>query len=1211
MGDCEQELDLDADEGGESEEEIERNKPAPAADDDAEPESFLMKIYKCSERFLLDVNVLRYLEFQKEVLHAKVEKDVASDLVIRGGMNRCTHTLTWKVNGELYTAAAAGPTKAQARPKAARRMLQVLPSGDAVADLLTTWGPALIKATEIFVDALEARDLVGILNCLMPLLMVQESWNLAPVVWAWRMVLAIGSPDQVDQFVDVLVHSSIKNCCPAKVWETLLDEATFIMRSHNEQAVEQEADWRSLQALLKLRAVRVHSGAFYSVKAQAYFLKFRPLLQLEIAAGLRRIQEDSDHAKDKVQLLCSTAQPAINEPFCVTVAPWSELRKDVILEGDIMLVSTATDAHGAAVRILTRPDVLSKEFIIEFVTAEPAFREWILRKGTQLNASNVFPAAPMIRQQQAMRALCFKQHEESYHYDPGMRDQLLGDDIKEAVPPVEQAPDILTDEQLYAKASQFFQSTPEYQQIVSNPALYATFQQNPVHWQSYIIPIMQHYKQEQEQHIAQSKQVTPDGPENPQQKAIDLATNPKGPISLIQGPPGTGKTYVACRILEQWIKTKNSTGKLLAVADTNVAADNIQQGLVGLGITTSARVGMGGDDNLQMEQMERHPRWRELEHLENRHDIKRARELRFLITREIITSSDILIATCIGVGNEKFHGFIFDKVVIDECTQAVETASLVALARGAKEAVLIGDHLQLPPTIFTNAATYLGYKISLYERCVKRNLPLVELLDQRRMHSTISAFPNHYIYNDRLKNAVKDQDRPQIEELWWSWDFRCVFVDVGAPENSSRGSKINSVEAQAVLKTFRDVVEQGMDPRDIGILTPYSAQKLLLKKYLAREYPVQIDTIDGFQGKEKELILFSSVRSNTHGNVGFLKDSRRMNVMLTRARRGLVVFGSAKTLRKENGLWALWIEWVARHNAVVPVVLWNKRIADKSKENNANPQYLQARAARNKAAADKLKKPKPVAAPAVTAPSQKPASVPGPKATNNAPPRPTPTTDTSNDDGLPQELDLDDDDFADVEASPAATKKVASADGGEAFVLDDLLGGIASQKEAVSASVNSTPVSTACGEQQSPSPAIFGFSDIVAGITRRGNDDTNAKNDPNDTAAGTVGVEAKEEAPSHVTPAARMISSADEKGAIEAVTVIPTVTAESINPDPVVEMKEAAEGNTDAESKNVEAEGDDARKRVHGEPAAPGGETGKENGDVSGEPERKRSRSRA
>lgn len=968
MDDLEDELELDV-EDDESEEEVPKVEN-PGASDDAESESLLKKIYQCAEPFLLDVNVLRYLEIQQDVLHAEVVKDVANDFVVRGGMNRCTHTLTWKVKGATYTAAAAGPTKAQARPKAARRLLPSLPPPDAAADLLLSYGPALLNATETFVEALEARDMVGILNCLMPLLVVAEAWNLSPVLCAWRMVLAVGTVAQVEKFIDILTLASTKNCCPSTVWEVLLDEATFVIRAHADdgKAIEKETDWRSLHAILKLRNVRVRSNSFDGQAAQNYFLKFRPLLQLEIAAGLRRVEEESlEQSRNVVHLICQS-QPAPNEPFSVSVSQGGEWRKDLI-EGDIMLVWCTESKIGpnsaAAVRILTRPDMMSKEFIVEFITAESAFRDWILRKHTRLAASTVYPAAPMLRQQQALRALCYKKHNESYHYDPQMRAQLLATEAGSGQPEVTG---------------------------------------------------------------------------NPQDAAIATALNPSGAISLIQGPPGTGKTYVACRILEQWIRTKKS-GKLLAVADTNVAADNLQHGLIGLGITTSVRVGLGGDDNLQLEQLERHPRWCEVERLERDHkpqSAQRARELRYLVTRDVIANSDILIATCIGVGNAKFDGIHFEKVVVDECTQAVETASLVALARGATQAVLIGDHEQLPPTIFTEAATSMGYKISLFERLVMRKaMPLVELLDQRRMHSTLSAFPNHYIYKDRLRNAVSDNDRPPVEELWWSRDFRCIFVDIGSPEDTSRGSKSNPIEAQALLRTFHTVVEQGMNPRDIGILTPYSAQKLVLKKYLGNSFDVQIDTIDGFQGKEKELILFSSVRSNPHGNVGFLKDSRRMNVMLTRARRGLVVFGSAKTLRKENGLWALWTEWVARHNALLPLGHWVKVVTEKVKENSTKPHIIKAKADRIAAAKTAME--------AATTPSAPSASAPRPRVAANArksvPSRTAIKSDE--DDGQSMELDLDE---ADGETATPIHRPSPDPDGDEGFVLDEFLGNLAAQK---------------------------------------------------------------------------------------------------------------------------------------------------------------------
>jgi len=405
-----------------------------------------------------------------------------------------------------------------------------------------------------------------------------------------------------------------------------------------------------------------------------------------------------------------------------------------------------------------------------------------------------------------------------------------------------------------------------------------------------------------------------------QQDAIAAACDDSIPITLIQGPPGTGKTYVCCGILEAWHKSPHQ-GKLLAVADTNVAADNIQEGLRKRGVA-SLRIGVGGDDELAKEQFRNCSKFVSYVAALKKRDRSTLVSLRQMMTAELMKTVDVVIATCIGIGNDAYKSLTFSKVVIDECTQAVEASSVVALGRNATKIVLVGDHEQLPPTVFSSRAKELGLDISLYERMRSQLTPFT-LTTQRRMHPQISHFARQHTYGGKIIDGVTAADRPPVEGL--HWPNRVLLVDTSFREQSRGVSKINQPEAQALMATLRTVIARGgIQPNEIGVLTPYNAQKRCLINATQDDpelLDVKVDTIDGFQGKERELIVFSAVRCNDRGTVGFLADNRRSNVMFTRARRGLIVFGSKQTLYHDP-VWKKWIDHLIPRNGIIPYKKW-------------------------------------------------------------------------------------------------------------------------------------------------------------------------------------------------------------------------------------------------------------------------------------------------
>jgi superfamily I DNA and/or RNA helicase len=269
----------------------------------------------------------------------------------------------------------------------------------------------------------------------------------------------------------------------------------------------------------------------------------------------------------------------------------------------------------------------------------------------------------------------------------------------------------------------------------------------------------------------------------------------------------------------------------------------------------------------------------------------------------------------------------FRRVVVDECSQATETAALCALGRGAESVVLIGDHKQLPATVLSTEAARGGLARSLFERFVDLGVadPVV-LVEQRRMHPSISHFPNQKFYGGQLVDAAEPANTAPIPGYPWAEDCQVSFVDTsmdgeyGSAFEAKRGfSAFNQAEVTVIEATLRALIASAaIAPHEVGVLTPYAAQKTALQNAL-RPLGVCVDTVDGWQGMERDFIVFSATRSNALGDIGFLSDPRRMNVMLTRARRGLVVVGDRGTLQKASrgSHWGDWLQWVDGQNAAI------------------------------------------------------------------------------------------------------------------------------------------------------------------------------------------------------------------------------------------------------------------------------------------------------
>ena len=303
-------------------------------------------------------------------------------------------------------------------------------------------------------------------------------------------------------------------------------------------------------------------------------------------------------------------------------------------------------------------------------------------------------------------------------------------------------------------------------------------------------------------------------------------------------------------------------------------------------------------------------------------------QVQYGVMRRMARASKVIVMTCASSGNVGLLQDMgsFPLLVLDEAAQCIEPAPLVPLSWGCEAMALVGDEKQLPATILDRQAAYRSLGVSLFERFVRDEVVnegdgFVQLDVQRRMHPSISEFPSHQFYHGALKDGVKEDQRPPIPGFPWPVpDSNVCFVECGCCSSEEAGqSNSNAYEAHILIHVLRGCLATGTPTKQIGIVAGYSAQQVLLQRHVKRIGPLaaglRVDTVDGFQGAERDLILASTVRSRS--TVGFMRDPRRVNVLMTRARRGLVVFGSEWTLSNEEGTWKPWIHWVSMRQAIV------------------------------------------------------------------------------------------------------------------------------------------------------------------------------------------------------------------------------------------------------------------------------------------------------
>ena len=440
-----------------------------------------------------------------------------------------------------------------------------------------------------------------------------------------------------------------------------------------------------------------------------------------------------------------------------------------------------------------------------------------------------------------------------------------------------------------------------------------------------------------------------------QEDAVNMVLRAKD-VAIVHGPPGTGKTTTLVEAIRETLMREN---QVLVCAQSNMAVDWISEKLVDRGINV-LRIGNPTRVNDKMlsftyeRRFEAHPDYphlwairkaiRELRSHRKRGDgyhqkleslKSRATELEIRINNELFGEARVIASTLVGAANRLLDGQKFGTLFIDEAAQALEAACWIPLRRVSR-VVLAGDHCQLPPTVKSIAALKAGLGKTLMERIVEMHPEAVTLLKiQYRMNDDIMRFSSNYFYGGQVESAPEVRFRSILDmDIPMTWIDTSAFADSVSNGSVSDGSavgafkeefvgesfgRINKAEAELTLLALQNYFEKIgkqrlLDERiDVGIISPYRAQVQYLRRLLMkREYfkpfrrLISVNTVDGFQGQERDIIVISLVRSNDEGQIGFLRDLRRMNVAITRARMKLIILGNAPTMTRHPFYRQLW-----------------------------------------------------------------------------------------------------------------------------------------------------------------------------------------------------------------------------------------------------------------------------------------------------------------
>ena len=404
--------------------------------------------------------------------------------------------------------------------------------------------------------------------------------------------------------------------------------------------------------------------------------------------------------------------------------------------------------------------------------------------------------------------------------------------------------------------------------------------------------------------------------ESQQQAVIAITQNEN--ITIVHGPPGTGKTTTLIEAIVQLIKARE---KVVVSAPSNTAVDNIAKGLITQGIQV-LRVGNASkvDETIFLHtpegRLSNSKQQKEIKELKIRAEQfrkmalkykrsfgKEEREQRNLLFKEVknirteikklqayneeklYIGADVILGTPIGLYDAKINHLTFHTLVMDEAGQCIEPLAWCIFPL-AQKYVLAGDHFQLPPTILSNEAARLGLNQSILERSIASVNNIFLLNIQYRMREAIAGFSSAYFYNGLLQTAAHLKNT----------DAHISFIDTaGSGYNEEQGSNGMSLQNEGELQIVQKLlISENLNPLTTAFISPYAGQVAAAKETLPKE--MRISTIDSFQGQEKEVIILSLVRSNDDGEIGFLKDYRRMNVAITRAKEQLFVIGDSATI---------------------------------------------------------------------------------------------------------------------------------------------------------------------------------------------------------------------------------------------------------------------------------------------------------------------------